>query len=187
MGPKLADREQEHASGITPLKDISTLLKRLRWFLTLVIVFATVGLAWYSWHSGRELVFIVFGSVLLLLVVVVWGSKITFWLARRLGRQILRNRSPGSRGLVNAGLQQGEKLVQLGSKEIEKNINGVKQVLGQARNSLSQNLRVKPGKVTWVSAPPAPHNPEAVCPSCGQGVRSGARFCDHCGKPTMHL
>jgi type VI protein secretion system component VasK len=173
--------------GITPLKDILTLLKRLRWFLTLVIFFVAAGLAWYGWQSGRGLVWIVFGSVLLLLlVVVVWGSKITFWLARRLEHQILRNQSLASRRLVNTGLQQGEKLVQLGSKELEKNINGAKQVLSQALNSLGQDFRAKPGKVTWVSAPPAPHNPDAVCPACGQGVRIGAKFCDHCGKPIMH-
>ena len=172
---------------ITPLKNILALLKRLRWFLTLVIFFIAAGLAWYGWQSGRGFVWIVFGSVLLLLVVVmVWGGKITFWLARRLTHQVLRNQSLASRRLVNIGLQQGKKLVQSGSKELEKSINGAKQVLGQALNSLGQGFRAKPGEVTWVSEPPAPHNPDAVCPACGQRVRSGAKFCDHCGKPIMH-
>jgi hypothetical protein len=173
--------------GITPLKDILLLLKRLRWFLTLVIFFVAAGLAWYGWQSGRGPVWIVFGSVLLLLLgVVVWGGRITFWLARRFTHQILHNQRLVSRRFVNTGLQQGKKLVQSGSKELEKNINGVKQVLGQAMKNLGQGFQAKPGKVTWVSAPPAPQNPDVVCPVCRQRVRSGAKFCDHCGKPMRH-
>jgi hypothetical protein len=173
--------------GITPLKDILILLKRLRWFLTLVIFFVAAGLAWYGWQSGRGPVWIVFGTLLLLLLgVVIWGGRIAFWLARRLTYQILHNQNLVSRRFVNTGLQQGEKLVQSGSKELEKNINAVKQVLGKAMKSLGQDFRAKPGKVTWVSAPPTPQNTDAVCPACRQRVRSGANFCDHCGKPIRH-
>jgi len=173
--------------SIPPLKDIPVLLKRLRWFLTLVIFFIAVALAWYGWQSGKRLVWIAFGgALLLLLVVVAWGGKITFWLARRLAHQILRNPSLASRRLVDTGLQQGEKLVQLGGEEFGKNIQGAKQALGQTLNRLGQNFRVRPGKVTWVTAPPTSQNPEVVCPTCGQGVRSGANFCDHCGSPLIH-
>ncbi len=173
-------------SGIPPLKNVPTLLKRLRWLLTLVILFVAAGLAWYGWQSGRGLVWIAFGSVLLLLLVVmVWGGKITLWLVRSIEHQILRNQGLASRQLVHTGLQQGKKLVQSGSKKLEKDIHGAKQVLDQALNSIGQDFRPKPGKVTWVSAPPTPHTPDAVCPACGQGVRSGANFCDHCGKPIM--
>jgi hypothetical protein len=173
--------------GIPPTKYIFYLLKRLRLFLMLAIFFLAIGLAWFGWQNGRGFVWIVFGSVLLLLfVVMVWGSKITFWLARRLGHRILRNRSLASSQLVNAGLQQGEKIIQLSSKEIGKNIHGVQQVLGQARNGLGKDFRVKPGKVTWVSLPPAFQNTDAVCPACQHEVRHGAKFCDHCGTPIIH-
>jgi hypothetical protein len=172
--------------GITPLKNIFTLLKRLRWFLTLAILFIAVGLCWYGWHSGGGIVWIAFiSALLLLLLAAVWSGKITFWLARRLGNQILRSRDLASRRLANANLQQGKKLAYLGGKELGKNIAGVKQALGQARNSLGQDLRVKPGNVTWISAPPDPHSPDVVCPTCGRGLRSGAKFCDRCGKPIM--
>jgi hypothetical protein len=175
-------------TGITPLKGFFTLLRRLRWFLTLAILLVAAGLGWYGWHSGGGIVWIGFIiALLLLLVVAIWGGKITFWLARRLGHQILGNRNLASHRFVNSGLQQGGKLIHLGGKELEKNIAGVKQALGQARNSLGQDLRVKPGKVTWVSEPPDPNNPDAVCPACGRGVRSEAKFCDHCGKPITHF
>ncbi len=173
--------------GITTLKDLLSLLKRLRWFLALVIFFAAVGLAWYGWQSGRGLVWIVFGSVFLLLVVVViLGGKISFWLARRLTNQILRKQSLDSRRLVSTGLRQGEKLVHLGRNELGKKVTGVKQGLDQALTSVSQEFQTKPGKVTWVSVPPASLYSDSVCPACGRGLRSGAKFCDHCGKPIRH-
>lgn len=168
---------------IPPLKHALSLLKRLRWFLMLVILVIALAVAWYGWQRGGGLVWIVFGGMLLLLVVVgIWGGKMTSWLARRLEHRILRNQRFASRRLVNAGLQQGEKLARLGGKELEKNIDGARQALGQALNNFGQGSRVKPGKVTWVKVPP-PHYPNDVCPACGKGVRSGANYCDHCGKP----
>ncbi len=173
--------------GITTLKDLLTLLKRLRWFLALVIFFAAAGLAWYGWQSGRGLVWIVFGSVFLLFVViVVLGGKISFWLARRLINQLLHNKSSTSQRLASPGLQQGEKLIQLGKNELGKNVTGIKQEIGQTLTSFSHEFRTKPGKVTWVSAPPTSPYSDLVCPACGRGLRSGAKFCDHCGKPIRH-
>jgi hypothetical protein len=166
----------------TPLKGVATLLKRLRWLLMLAILSVAVGLAWYGWQSRGGLVWFVLGGLLLLSVVVmILGSKIAFWLARRLEHQILRRQSEASRRLVNAGLQQGERFAQLSSQRWEKNIQGAKQVLGQARGSLAQDRWWgSPGKVTWISVP---RGPDAACPSCHHEVRSGAKFCDQCGKP----
>jgi hypothetical protein len=174
-------------TNITPVKHSPALPKRQRWFLMPVILFLAIGLAWFGWQNGIGFVWIVFGIVLLLLfVIMVWGGKIAFWLARRLGHRILHNGSSASRGLINTGLQQGEKIINLSSKEIGKNIHGAQQVLGQARDNLGKDFRAKPGKVTWVSLPSTSQNSDAVCPACRKEVRPGAKFCDHCGTPLKH-
>ncbi len=163
------------------------LLKILRWFLALLILFAALGLAWLAWVTGRGFVWIVFGCVLLVLfLVVVWGGKITSWLARRLERRILHSHGQAPIRVVAAGLQQGKNLVQLSHARLDKNIQSVDRVLAGARQNLENGLPGNRGTLTWVSMP-SPHNEAGFCPACGRELRSAARFCDRCGKPIMRF
>lgn len=170
------------SQSITPRKRVPWLL----WFLTVAIFLVGIGMVWYGWHSEKGLAWIFIGGlVVLVLIVVATSTRIALWLAHRVERQILRKPSLVSRQLVHTGLQQGEKLAQLGSRTLGKNVVGVKQTLSQTVNNFVPDRRRRTGTVTWISLPPGRRN--AFCPGCGHGLRDGAKFCDHCGKPIIHV
>lgn len=164
--------------SVTPRKRVPWFL----WFLAAAIFLVGIGMVWYGWYNGRGLVWILIGGLIVLaLIVLVGGTRITLWLAHRLERQILRKPSLASQHLVHTGLQQGGKLVQLGGRALGESVNGARQTL----NSLGQEQWRKTGTVTWISAPS--RRRDGICPACGHGVRRGAKFCDRCGKPLAHL
>lgn len=169
------------------LSKFFTLLNRVRWFLTLFILFPAVGLVWYGWHTSRGLAWIaIFEALLLLLLALVWGSNIARLLARRIEHQIVHKQIMSAHELVDSSLQQGEKLVQSSNKKFKKNINSTRQSLDQALYRFRQDWQRGKGKVTWITASPF-QEPGPVCQACGQRQRNGAKFCDRCGKPIFRF
>ena len=87
--------------SVTPRKRVPWFL----WFLAAAIFLVGIGMVWYGWYNGRGLVWILIGGLIVLaLIVLVGGTRITLWLAHRLERQILRKPSLASQHLVHTGL-----------------------------------------------------------------------------------
>jgi hypothetical protein len=161
----------------------SFLLRNLTTIVLGVLVLVTIALGYWAWRMGFPAtmptsILVPLGICLILILAILVGR-------RRIQRWALASASRGqaavqkrvAKRMVQGGREKGEEILEKGEEVLEKGVDTAKDALSTLASEV---------KADWKRyvAQPRPTQPQAPrCPECGYLVRSGAKFCDRCGKP----
>jgi len=142
----------------------------------MVILLALVALAlgYRAWRSGfpAAIFTLIRLAPLLVLIIIVFlaRGKIGQWMRTRASQGKTMAQRRIAKGVVQEGIDRGEAVLERGAETAK-----------EALATLAEEV-----KADWERsvAKPRPARLQAPrCPFCGHLLRSGAKFCDHCGRP----
>ena len=158
---------------------ISFLLRNLTAIIAVVLALIALALGYQAWRMGFPAttppsVLIPLAICLILIVAVLLARK---KIQRRALASALRGQAAVQKRIANRVVQEGR---EKGEEILEKGVDTAKDALSTLASEV---------KADWKRyvAPSRPARSQVLlsprCPHCGHLLRSGAKFCDRCGKP----